>query len=113
MLKDKLATKNPLRKTRENDVNENLTQEEIIDRSIYGSTRQLDYLLKQAVIGIDAQFGDGFAKANPSLVAAYLQAGVTMSYSLGEGIIEAAANKIAESIEDLATAISDAFDTEE
>jgi hypothetical protein len=94
-------------------MNDQLSQEELIDRSIYGSTSELDYLLKQAVASIDGQFGDGFAKGNPVLVAAYLQAGITMSYSLGEGIVEAAANKIAESIDGLATAISAAFNAEE
>ncbi len=39
--------------------------------------------LASAVLAIDRQFGDGFAKATPSLVAAFMQSCALFDLSLG------------------------------
>lgn len=58
-----------------------------------------DYM-NHAGIDIDAMFGDGFARANPSLVAAYMQtAALDFAATFGLQSISTALDRIAERLD--------------
>lgn len=67
--------------------------------------------LRAAVESIDDQFGKGYAKANPSLVAAFMQAASNdFTQSVLAQQIRAGLDSIAESAEAIAVAIPDVLE---
>ncbi|KPV95155.1 hypothetical protein AN214_02807 [Pseudoalteromonas sp. P1-9] len=74
-----------------------------------GSIAASEYM-SDAIIEIDKQFGDGFAKKNPALVAAFMQAAISdcgtnvQAKVIGEAIegLSDALNKMGNSVDEIA-----------
>lgn len=75
--------------------------------TLYSQSKETaESYLKNAARRIDEEFGDGYAKANPALVAAYMQVAVTDFTSSSTAKVNGAALRlIADSLDRMATGL--------
>ena len=65
-----------------------------------------DAYMSSAVREIDATFGNGFAKANPVLVAAFMQAAASdFAATLNAKILGSALDRVSDGLSDIASAL--------
>ncbi len=78
------------------------------DELLRQASMTADTYMSSAVREIDETFGTGFAKANPTLVAAFMQAASTDFAAASNGkILGSALDRIADALSDVAEALRD------
>lgn len=76
------------------------------DNLVSQASMTADTYMSSAVRKIDATFGDGFAKANPALVAAFMQVAAADFAAASNGkILGSAIDRIADALGDVAEAL--------